>query len=149
MHCLSLLCIFLLGHNLCISKRISIKQKAKKKSTKILQRFLKNGNGSYNTSENIDNTSNTMVSKKRKIQSCDEHPIIDSNHTQWDMSDACITDNIDSSGEKDIEQKNTQLLQNYMKHQSVMNMDSKTKAAVKDKEKSKALTTRTSKCLEF
>ena len=103
----------------------------------------------HNTNENIDDTSDTMVSKKRKIQSCDEHPIIDSNHTQWDMSDACITDNIDSSGEKDIEQKNTQLLQNYMKHQSVMNMDSKTKAAVKDKEKSKALTTRTSKCLEF
>ena len=46
MHCLPLLCIFLLGHNLCVSKRISIKQKTKKKSTKILQRFLKNGNRS-------------------------------------------------------------------------------------------------------
>ena len=103
----------------------------------------------HNTNENIDDTSDTMVSKKCKIQSSDEHPIIDSNHTQWDMSDACITDNIGSSGEKDIEQKNTKLLQNYMEHQSVMNMDSKTKATLKDKEKSKALTTRASKCLEF
>ena len=56
----------------------------------------------HNTSENIDDTSDTTVSKKRNIQSCDEHPIIDSNDTQWDMSDTRVSQTISTAAVKKI-----------------------------------------------
>lgn len=93
-----------------------------------------NESSQHNTEQEMDTCD--VRAKKRKIEITPN--LSDDQEEVLDTSTLC-----DNSREDiNIEEKNEILLNDYIEHQSVMNMDAKTKAALKDKSKSKAPSTR-------